>query len=78
MTDVDPDEVVEVGEEDEERDAIRAENARDYPADLPAGLEAATAAMAKSFSPAQRGVESIVQRGWRVARLLPRGRRRRW
>lgn len=59
MADAEP-EVVEVGEEDEERDAIRAENARDYPADLPAGLEAATIdEMRKVLEVVELGVRNV-------------------
>ena len=59
MSDAEP-EVVEVGEEDEERDAIRAENARDYPADLPAGLEAATIdEMRKVLEVVELGVRNV-------------------
>ena len=56
MSDVEP-EVVEV---DEERDAIRAENARAYPADLPAGLEAATVdEMRKVLEVVELGVRNV-------------------
>jgi hypothetical protein len=59
MSDSEP-EVVEVGEEDAERDAIRAENARDYPADLPAGLEAATIdEMRKVLEVVELGVRNV-------------------
>ena len=59
MSDAEP-EVVEVGEEDEEREAIRAENARDYPADLPAGFEAATVdEMRKVLEVVELGVRNV-------------------